>query len=331
MKVAVVGATGMVGQKMLDLLMKRDFPVQELYPVASSKSIGTEISFRGEMHKVLSVEDAINRKPDLALFSAGGEISKQVAPLFAKKGTMVIDNSSAWRMEEGIPLVIPEVNGDILKKEDRIIANPNCSTIQMLMALSPIHREYGIERVLVSTYQSITGTGMKAVEQMNRERNGEELIYPQAYPHMIDMNCIPHCDSFLDNDYTKEEMKLVNETHKILGDKDIKVSATAVRIPVVGGHSESINVEMKKTFTVDDIKSLLNTMPGVKVCDNPSENMYPMPTTAYEKDEVFVGRIRKDLSNPNAINMWVVADNIRKGAATNAIQIAEFLLKKGWL
>lgn len=331
MKVAVVGATGMVGQKMLDLLMKRDFPVQELYPVASSKSIGTEISFRGEMYKVLSVEDAIERKPDLALFSAGGEISKQVAPLFAEKGTVVIDNSSAWRMEEGIPLVIPEVNGDILKKEDRIIANPNCSTIQMLMALSPIHREYGIRRVLVSTYQSITGTGMKAVEQMNRERSGEELNYPQAYPHMIDMNCIPHCDSFLDNDYTKEEMKLVNETHKILGDKDIKVSATAVRIPVVGGHSESINVEMKKTFTVDDIKTLLNAMPGVKVCDNPSENMYPMPTTAYEKDEVFVGRIRKDLSNPNAINMWVVADNIRKGAATNAIQIAEFLLKKGWL
>lgn len=331
MKIAIVGATGMVGQKMLGLLKERNFPVKELYLVASNKSIGKEILFDGKTYHVIGIEEAIEKKPQLALFSAGSELSKDAAPRFAAIGTVVIDNSSAWRMEENIPLIIPEINGGTLTQQDKIIANPNCSTIQMLMALAPIHKVYGLERIIVSTYQSITGTGMSAVKQMNEERNGKTLSYPQAYPYSIDKNCIPHCDSFLDNDYTKEEMKLVNETHKILDNKDIKISATAVRVPVVGGHSESLNIELRESFTIEDIRTLLSQTKGITVCDKPSNDVYPMPITAYEKDDVFVGRIRQDLSHPQAVNLWVVADNIRKGAATNAVQIAELLMKKAWL
>lgn len=331
MKVAVVGATGMVGQKMLDLLAERNFPVGELYPVASEKSVGKIIEYQGKQYPVIGVQEAINNHPDVALFSAGGTLSREVAPLFAKQGTTVIDNSSAWRMDTDIPLVIPEVNGEILKPNDKIIANPNCSTIQMLIALAPIHRKFQINRLIISTYQSITGTGMKAVKQMREEREGKTLTYPQAYPYSIDQNCIPHCDSFTVNGYTKEEMKLVNETQKILNDNSIKISATAVRIPVMGGHSESINIELEKKFSIQEIRTTLQDAPGIIVCDKPEENLYPMPTTAYEKDEVFVGRIRQDLSHPQAINLWVVSDNIRKGAATNAIQIAELLIEKGWL
>ncbi len=329
MKVAVVGATGLVGSVMLKVLEERNFPVDVLIPVASEKSVGKEVVFKGNKVKVVSAQDALAMKPNLAIFSAGASISKVLAPEFAKIGCKVVDNSSAWRMEPNIKLVVPEVNGDVLEITDMIIANPNCSTIQMLVALNPLYREYGIKRIVVSTYQSITGTGVKAVAQMENERAG--VVGERAYAHPIDRNCIPHCDVFLDNRYTKEEMKLINETHKIFGDSSIAVSPTAVRVPVVGGHSESITVELKKSATVEDITRLLNHAPGVIVQDNPANNEYPMARFAEGKNEVFVGRIRPDLFVPNCFSMWVVADNLRKGAATNAVQIAEHLLGKCWI
>ncbi|SDD02844.1 aspartate-semialdehyde dehydrogenase [Williamwhitmania taraxaci] len=329
MKVAVVGATGLVGSVMLKVLEERNFPVTELIPVASEKSVGKEVLFKGQMVKVVSVQEALAKKPHLAIFSAGASVSKMLAPQFAKIGCKVVDNSSAWRMDPDIKLVIPEVNGDVLTIGDMIIANPNCSTIQMLVALNPLHQEYGIKRIVVSTYQSITGTGVKAVTQMENERAGVEG--PMVYPHPIDKNCIPQCDVFLDNRYTKEEVKLIVETHKILGDKTIAVTPTAVRVPVVGGHSESITVELKKSATLDDITKILSFAPGVVVLDNPAKNEYPMARMAEGKDSVFVGRIRPDLFVQNCFSMWVVADNLRKGAATNAIQIAELLLAKNWI
>lgn len=329
MKVTVVGATGMVGQKMLQILEEQQFPVTELLAVASEKSVGKTVVFQGKQYPVVSLDTAIAARPQLAIFSAGANISLSAAPRFAAQGTTVVDNSSAWRMEKGIPLVIPEINADILRKDDKIIANPNCSTIQMLMALAPIHKHYGIERVIVSTYQSITGTGVKAVQQMEAERT--DSPHEKVYPYAIDKNCLPHCDVFLDNDYTKEEMKLVAETQKILNAPEMRITATAVRVPVVGGHSESINIELKEPFTVDEIKKLLHQSPGVVVQDDIANLLYPMPITAYEKDDVFVGRIRRDTSCEQALNLWVVADNIRKGAATNAVQIAAYLLEKGWL
>ncbi len=329
MKVAVVGATGLVGRKMLEILEERNFPVGELLPVASEQSVGKEICFRGQQHKVMGMEEAIAKRPQLALFSAGGATSLEFAPKFSAVGTTVVDNSSAWRMNDETPLVIPEVNAHVLTAQHKIIANPNCSTIQMLMALAPLHKVYGIERIVVSTYQSITGTGIKAVRQMEAERNDEKV--DKIYPYNIDKNCLPHCDVFLGNNYTKEEMKLIQETHKILGSSQIKVTATAVRVPVVGGHSESINVELQQPFTVAAVRDLLQNTEGVIVQDDVDNAIYPMPITAHERDEVFVGRIRRDTSCDNALNLWVVADNIRKGAATNAVQIAEYLLQKGWL
>ncbi len=328
MKVAVVGATGLVGRKMLEILEERNFPVGELLPVASEQSIGKEICFRGQQYKVMGMEEAIAKRPQLALFSAGGATSLEFAPKFSAVGTTVVDNSSAWRMNDEMPLVIPEVNAHVLTTQHKIIANPNCSTIQMLMALAPLHKAYGIERIVVSTYQSITGTGIKAVRQMEAERNNEKA--DKIYPYNIDKNCLPHCDVFLENDYTKEEMKLIQETHKILADSQIKVTATAVRVPVIGGHSESINVELQQPFTIAEVRDLLQNTEGVIVQDDVANAIYPMPITAHERDEVFVGRIRRDTSCDNALNLWVVADNIRKGAATNAVQIAEYLLQKGW-
>ena len=324
MKIAVVGATGMVGNIILKVLEERNFEVTELYPVASEKSVGTEISFRNKKYKVIGLEEAVSLKPDLALFSAGGDTSLEWAPKFAEVGTTVIDNSSAWRMDPDKKLIIPEINANELSKDDKIIANPNCSTIQMLMALKPLHDAYQIKRVVVSTYQSITGTGVKAVKQLENEYKEEKG--EMAYPYPIHRNAIPHCDVFMDNGYTKEEMKLVNETKKILGDDSVNVSATAIRIPVVGGHSESVNVQFENDFDENDVRKLLNDFPGVTVQDNPSVNTYPMPIYAEGKDDVFVGRIRRDYSQPNTLNMWIVADNLRKGAATNAVQIAEYLV-----
>lgn len=329
MKVAVVGVTGLVGGVMLKVLEERDFPVSELIPVASANSIGKEVKFRGRMHQVVGMETAIERIPDVALFSAGGNTSKEWAPKFAAVGTTVIDNSSAWRMDPGKKLIVPEINAGELTASDKIIANPNCSTIQMVVALAPLHRRYGIKRLVISTYQSFTGTGMKAVKQYQLERKGfepkqEEMAY--AYP--IFENCIPHCDIFLDNAYTKEEMKLVNETHKILGDSSIRITATAVRVPVHGGHSEAVNVEFEKAFEMDDIFLQLKKAEGLTVVDDLKNNKYPMPMFAKNRDEVFVGRIRRDESVENGINLWVVADNLRKGAATNAVQIAEYLVAK---
>lgn len=329
MKVAVVGATGMVGQKMLQVLEEREFPLTELYCVASERSVGKKILFKGKEYIIMSIAEAIDKKPNLALFSAGGDVSLQFAPLFKEVGTTVVDNSSAWRMHDEIPLVIPEVNAEVLTPEDKIIANPNCSTIQLLMALAPIHKAYGITRLIISTYQSTTGTGVKAVQQMEDERKG--IHSSRVYPYPIDKNCLPHCDVFLENGYTKEEMKLVNETHKILNDQTIRITATAVRVPVVGGHSESVNIELERPFSIDDIRVLLANSEGITVQDDVERNHYPMPITAHEKDEVFVGRIRKDTSCEKALNLWIVADNIRKGAATNTVQIAEYLLRKGWL
>ncbi len=324
MKVAVIGATGLVGRTMLKVLEERSFPVEELIPVASDRSAGGLVRFRNREVAVVRMEEALDREADIALFSAGGTVSREKAPLFADKGTTVIDNSSAWRMEPQVPLVVPEINGNILTKQDKIIANPNCSTIQMVMALAPLHRAFRIKRIVVSTYQSVTGTGKTAVDQLENERKGIEG--PKVYPHPIDKNCIPHCDVFLENGYTKEEMKLVNETRKILGEKKMKITATAVRVPVTGGHSESVNVQFVKNFEMEDIYRLLEAFPGVVVMDDPARNRYPMPVLAEGYDEVFVGRIRKDDSRKRAINMWVVADNLRKGAATNAVQIAEYLL-----
>ena len=329
MKVAVVGATGMVGRVMLELLAERNFPVTELIPVASERSAGTEITFKGKKYKVVTPQEAVAMKPNLALFSAGGETSLTWAPKFADVGCRVVDNSSAWRMEPTIKLVVPEVNGAVLEQSDMIIANPNCSTIQLVMILNPLHRAFSIKRVIVSTYQSITGTGMKALAQMENERKG--ITAEMAYPYQIDKNCLPHCDVFLDNDYTKEEMKLTHETKKILGDDAVLVSATAVRVPVMGGHSESVNIEFTKPFTISAVRKLLHECDGVTVQDNPATKTYPMPLFAQNKDEVFVGRIREDFTRENALNLWIVADNLRKGAATNALQIAELLLEKNWL
>lgn len=324
MRVAVVGATGLVGNTMLKVLQERNFPVTELIPVASEKSVGKKISFKDKEYEVIGLAQAVALKPDVALFSAGGTISKEWAPKFAEVGTTVVDNSSAWRMEK--KLIIPEINGDILTQEDKIIANPNCSTIQMLVALAPLHQAYGVERIVVSTYQSITGTGMKAVQQLENEYKGEKG--EMAYPYPIHRNVLPHCDVFEENGYTKEEMKLVRETKKIFADKHIRVTATAVRVPVVGGHSEAINVQFKKDFDLPTVRKLLSQAPGVILQDNTQTNTYPMPIYANGKDEVFVGRLRRDESAPNTLNMWVVADNLRKGAATNTIQIAEYLIQK---
>jgi aspartate-semialdehyde dehydrogenase len=325
MRVAVVGATGMVGKIMLKVLEERNFPITELYPVASEKSKGKEISFKNKSYKVIGLEEAVSLKPDIALFSAGGDTSLEWAPKFAENGTTVVDNSSAWRMDKTKKLIIPEINADELTPEDKIIANPNCSTIQLLMALKPLHDKYKIRRVVVSTYQSITGTGVKAVQQLENEYAGKKG--EMAYPYPIHKNAIPQCDVFTENGYTKEEMKLTNETKKILGDETVQVSATAIRIPVVGGHSESVNIEFENDFEEGDVRKLLNDFPGVTVKDNPELNTYPMPVYAEGKDDVFVGRIRRDYSQPKTLNMWIVADNLRKGAATNTVQIAEYLMK----
>lgn len=326
MKLAVVGATGMVGEVMLQVLSERNFPYTELIPVASKKSVGKKVFCGGKPHEVVGLETAVSRKPDIALFSAGGSISLEWAPKFADSGAVVIDNSSAWRMDSSKKLIIPEINANKLTASDKIIANPNCSTIQMLVALAPLQENYGIERIVVSTYQSITGTGVKAVQQLENEYKSK--IGEMAYPYPIHRNALPHCDVFMDNGYTKEEMKLVNETHKILDDLSIRITATAIRIPVVGGHSESINVQLKKDFELETIRKLLNESPGVVVQDNPENNVYPMPIYVAGKNEVFVGRIRKDESQKKTLNLWVVADNLRKGAATNTIQIAEYIVKK---
>ncbi len=332
MKVALVGATGLVGTRMLEVLAERNFPVTELFPVASSRSIGRKINFQGKEWTVMCAEDAIAARPDLALFSAGGETSRELAPEFAAVGTRVVDNSSYWRMDPTKKLVIPEINGDLLEKEDMIIANPNCSTIQMLLPLFLLHREFKIKRIVVSTYQSVTGTGYKAIKQMNEERAGAEWgEYDAVYPYPIDQNILPHIDSFLETGYTKEEMKMVNETRKIFNDDSIAVSPTTVRVPVQGGHSESVNLEFEKDFTMEQVRELIAAMPGVIIQDDPANNIYPMPLFAWGKDEVFVGRIRRDPSVKYGINLWCVADNLRKGAATNAIQIAEKLLEKGFL
>lgn len=324
MKVAVVGATGLVGTVILNLLESRNFPVTTLLPVASENSVGKKIRFRNTDVEVVSIHSAIDEKPDLAFFSAGGEASLAYAEKFAAKGTVVIDNSSAWRMDPSKKLIVPEVNGHELTENDKIIANPNCSTIQLVMAMAPLHQKYGIQRMVISTYQSITGTGVKAVQQLENEQKGIEG--QMAYDYQIHQNCIPQCDVFLENDYTKEEMKLVHESRKILGAPNLKVTATAVRVPVVGGHSESVNVTFEKEFDVAEIKSILNETIGVVVDDNPAKNQYPMPFFKREKDDVFVGRIRRDESAENSLNLWIVADNLRKGAATNAIQIAEYLI-----
>ena len=324
MRVAVVGATGMVGEILLKVLAERNFPVTELIPVASEKSVGKEISFKDKKYKVVNLQTAVEMKPDVALFSAGGETSLEWAPKFAEVGTTVVDNSSAWRMDPTKKLVVPEINANVLTKEDKIIANPNCSTIQLVMALAPLHKAYKIKRVVVSTYQSITGTGVKAVQQLENEYKGEQG--EMAYKYQIHRNAIPHCDVFLDNGYTKEEMKLTKETKKIMADDSIKVTATAVRIPVVGGHSESVNIEFENDFDLAKVRALLQETPGVMVQDNTDTNTYPMPLYAEGKNEVFVGRIRRDESQDNTLNMWIVADNLRKGAATNTIQIAEYLV-----
>jgi aspartate-semialdehyde dehydrogenase len=335
MKVAVVGATGLVGTKMLAVLAERNFPVDELIPVASAKSVGKEVFYKGKSYKVVGMLDAIAAKPDVALFSAGGSTSLEQAPLFAAAGITVIDNSSAWRMDPAKKLVVPEINAGELTRKDKIIANPNCSTIQMVVALNPLHKKYKIKRIVVSTYQSVTGTGKKAVDQLMGERQkavqGSTSDYPMAYKYPIDLNVIPQIDVFLENGYTKEEMKMVHETKKIMGDDSIQVTATTVRIPVMGGHSESVNVEFEKDFDLAELRSLLSSAPGVVVVDDPAAQLYPMPMDAHERDEVFVGRLRRDETQPNTLNMWIVSDNLRKGAATNAVQIAEYLAANGLL
>lgn len=325
MRVAVVGATGLVGREMLSMLEERNVPITQLLPVASEKSVGSVISFKGTDVKVIGMKQAISLRPDFALFSAGGGTSLEWAPKFAEVGTIVIDNSSAWRMEPNIPLVVPEVNMEAAKNGSKIIANPNCSTIQLVVALAPLHKAFGLKRVVVSTYQSVTGTGKAAMLQLEEEEVGNSASAP-AYHYQIHRNCIPHCDVFLDNGYTKEEMKLVNESRKILGIPDLKLTATAVRVPVVGGHSESVNVSFEKPASVKQIRAVLASSAGVVLQDNPFANLYPMPLTAHQKDDVFVGRIREDESQENTFNMWVVADNLRKGAATNAVQILEALI-----
>ncbi len=327
MKVAVVGATGLVGTVMLNILEERNFPVDELIPVASERSVGKTISFKGNDVTIVSMKDAINQKPHIALFSAGGGTSLEWAPKFAEVGTTVIDNSSAWRMDQDKKLVVPEINAKQLTKADKIIANPNCSTIQLVMALAPLHHAYGIKRLVISTYQSVTGTGVKAVKQLENEMAGQKG--EMAYPYPIHQNALPHCDVFEENGYTKEEMKLVRETQKILDDRTIAVTATAVRIPTAGGHSESVNIEFNSAFEISKVRQLLSQTKGVTLQDNPDVNSYPMPIYANGKDDVFVGRIRRDGSQPNSLNMWIVSDNLRKGAATNAVQIAEYLSANG--
>jgi aspartate-semialdehyde dehydrogenase len=324
MKVAVVGATGLVGTVMLKVLEERNFPLTELIPVASEKSVGKLIKFKGKEYPIVSIDTAIGLAPEIAIFSAGGSTSLEAAPRFAEAGTTVIDNSSAWRMDPTKKLVVPEVNAHVLTKEDKIIANPNCSTIQMVVALQPLHEKYKIKRVIVSTYQSVTGTGVKAVDQLMNERKG--IDGPKAYPYEIDLNVLPHIDVFQDNGYTKEEMKMVKETNKIMSDDSIRVTATTVRIPVMGGHSESVNVEFENDFDLADVRRILEEAPGLIVVDDVANLKYPMPKDAHEKDEVFVGRLRRDESHDKALNMWIVADNLRKGAATNTVQIAEYLV-----
>jgi aspartate-semialdehyde dehydrogenase len=329
MKVAVVGATGLVGTKMLQVLAERNFPVTELLPVASEKSVGKQVEFKGKKYTIVSANDAIAAKPALALFSAGGSTSLEWAPKFAAAGITVVDNSSAWRMDPTKKLVVPELNSDALTADDKIIANPNCSTIQMVVALNPLHKKYKVKRIVVSTYQSVTGTGVKAVTQLMNERKG--ISGEMAYKYPIDLNAIPQIDVFLDNGYTKEEMKMVNETRKIMRDDSIRVTATTVRIPVLGGHSEAVNVEFENEFDLAEVRSLLSSAPGVLVVDDPAAQQYPMPKDAHERDEVFVGRLRRDETQPKTLNMWVVSDNLRKGAATNAVQIAEYLNAKNLL
>lgn len=327
MKIAVVGATGLVGSKMLQVLDEQHVEIDELIVAASERSIGKEIVFRGKMHQVISVEDAINARPDIAIFSAGAAASRQYAPQFAEKGTYVIDNSSAWRMDDNVPLVVPEINADTITRETHIIANPNCSTIQMVMALAPLHKTFDIKRLVIATYQSVSGSGLKGINQLNKEESGETPEKP-AYPHQIYRNVLPHGGDFCDNGYTTEEEKLVNETHKILRAPQIGITATVCRVPVTGGHSEAVNVEFNKPFELDEIRKLLSNFPGIIVQDDPANNFYPMAITAYDKDEVFVGRIRRDFSVANGLNFWVVSDNIRKGAATNAVQIAQYVIRQ---
>ena len=326
MKIALVGATGMVGNVMLQVLAERNFEMTELIPVASERSVGKHISFKNKEYTIIGLQDAVNKQPDIALFSAGGDTSLEWAPKFAAVGTTVIDNSSAWRMDPEKKLVVPEINGDDLSNNDKIIANPNCSTIQLVMALAPLHQEYTMKRVVISTYQSVSGTGVKAVQQLENEEAGIEG--EMVYPHPIGRNALPHCDVFLENGYTKEEMKLVKEPKKILGDDRFSITATAVRIPTAGGHSEAVNVQFEHDFEIEKVRKLLCETPGVIVQDNVKENIYPMPITAHQKDEVFVGRIRRDESQENSLNLWIVSDNLRKGAATNAVQIAEYLVEK---
>jgi aspartate-semialdehyde dehydrogenase len=326
MKLAIVGATGLVGQEILTVLRERNFTFDELYLVASEKSVGKQIEFKGKKYAVIGMEDAVKIAPDIAIFSAGGSTSTEWAPKFAAVGTIVIDNSSAWRMDPTKKLIVPEINANVLTAEDRVIANPNCSTIQMVMALNPLHKKYKIKRIVVSTYQSVTGTGKKAVVQLMDERNGVDGA--KAYPHKIDMNVLPHIDVFLDNGYTKEEMKMVNETRKIMGDQSIALTSTTVRVPAIGGHSEAVNVEFYNEYDLKEVREILENTPGVVVQDDVKNNVYPMPINAHQRDEVFVGRLRRDESQPKTLNMWVVADNLRKGAATNAIQIAEYLKSK---
>lgn len=325
MKVAVVGATGMVGNVMLKVLAERNFPITELIPVASEKSVGKEVEYQGKKYKIVGLQTAVDMKADIAIFSAGGGTSLDWAPKFAEAGTTVIDNSSAWRMNPNNKLIVPEINAHELTASDKIIANPNCSTIQMVMVLNPLHKKYKVKRVIVSTYQSITGTGVKAVEQLKNEQAG--IKGEMAYPYPIDKNCLPQCDVFTDNGYTKEEMKLVNEPKKIMNDDSLRITATAVRVPVVGGHSETVNIEFENDFDLAEVRKILHETSGVTLQDNPDTNTYPMPIYASDKDDVFVGRIRRDESNPNTLNLWIVADNLRKGAATNAIQIGEYLIK----
>ncbi|MGC3948164.1 MAG: aspartate-semialdehyde dehydrogenase [Chryseolinea sp.] len=326
MKLAVVGATGLVGQEILKVLEERSFPFDELYLIASPKSVGQKMKFKGKEYTVKGIEEGAKLGADIAIFSAGGGTSLEWAPKYAEAGTIVIDNSSAWRMDATKKLIVPEINGHQLSIDDRIIANPNCSTIQMVLVLAPLHVKYKLKRIVVSTYQSVTGTGKDAVQQMMDERKG--VNGPKVYPHQIDMNALPHIDSFLDNGYTKEEMKMVNETRKILSDNKIGVTSTTVRIPAIGGHSEAVNVEFEEDFNLSEVRSILATTPGVIVQDDPKNNVYPMPITSHNRDEVFVGRIRRDESQPNTLNLWIVADNLRKGAATNAVQIAEFMMEK---
>jgi aspartate-semialdehyde dehydrogenase len=326
MKLAVVGATGLVGGEILKVLAERNFPLDELLLVASSRSVGKEMTFKDKSIKVISMEDAIAAKPDIAIFSAGGATSLEYSPKFAEAGTTVVDNSSAWRMNPANKLIVPEINADVLEDHDKVIANPNCSTIQMVLALAPLHKKYKVKRVVVSTYQSVTGTGKAAVDQMMNEREGREGT--KVYPHRIDMNILPHIDVFFDNGYTKEEMKMVNETKKIFGDESIRVTATAVRVPTIGGHSEAVNVEFEEEFDLEEVRRLLAETSGVVVQDDVKSNVYPMPINSHNRDEVFVGRLRRDETQPKTLNMWIVADNLRKGAATNAVQIAEYLVAR---